>query len=154
MERGSGGSGKSQHPDLPQAPDTQPEQAPQTKQEKMRAYKRVYNSQWKKDHPERAKEIANKSAQKYRASTRGKEYQRNYGIKRRQRKKAEAKAIKRQQAAEQWGNLPPLNPIWDRLARALEQQQTISAQETVVFPEPSDTSATSQSLTPERPPTS
>jgi hypothetical protein len=151
MERGSG---MSQSPDLPQVPDTQPVQAPQTKQEQMRAYKRVYNSQWRKDHPERAKQIANKASQKYRASTRGKEYQRNYGIKRWQRKKAEAKAIKQQQAAEQWGNLPPLNPIWDRLARALEKQQTAPTQETIVFPKPSDTSTTSQSPTPERPPTS
>ncbi len=148
-EISAGGQGKG--PDLPNTADTpQPDQAPQTKQEKMRAYKRAYNSQWRKDHPDRAKEISRNSARKRRATAQGREHYRNYMRGWRKGKKDErgrASAL----TNEQWGDLPPLHPIFMRLSEALYKQQTSPAGETDIFPEPGGRPATPQSPTPDRP---
>jgi hypothetical protein len=143
-----GGSGQGETPKVREASaTTQPDQAALEKKGKMRAYKREYNRQWRKEHPDRAKEIGREAGRRWRATEHGKKYSRNY---KRGWLKGKKEAA-RQQAAEQWGNLPLLHPIFERLSEALAKQQTSPAGETVIIPEPVDRSATPQSPTPDRP---
>jgi hypothetical protein len=144
------GSEHGETPNVSEASDTtQPDQAALEKKEKMRAYKREYNRQWRKEHPDRAKEIGREAARRKRATEQGREYVRNYQREWRKGKRGERKASAR--ANEQWGNLPPLHPIFERLSEALAKQQTSPAGETTIFPEPGERSATPQSPPPDRP---
>jgi hypothetical protein len=73
-----GGNEQGDAPNVSEASDaSQLDQAALEKKEKMRAYKREYNSQWRKDHPVRAKEISRNSARRRRATEHGREYYRN-----------------------------------------------------------------------------
>jgi hypothetical protein len=146
----TGGSGQGETPKVPQAPETtQPDQAALGKQAKMRAYKREYNQKWRKEHPDRAKELGRESARRQRQTEHGKEYSRNYkrGWLKRQKEAKRASA----RAAEQWGTLPRLNPIFELLSEDLYKQQTSPAGETAIFPKPVEKFETPQSPTPERP---
>jgi hypothetical protein len=133
MERGSGGRGQVETPKVPQAPE-----ATQLDQEKLETAREISRRSSNKYNQKNRQLVNQKARERYRQHVdeeraRGRA---EYKIHREailKRKKEQYKVKKEaaqaeQQAAGQSGDIPALNPIWDRLSHALAAQQATERQ--------------------------
>src|SRR5918999_417415 len=75
---------------------------------------RASSRQWAERNPEKAADISRRSSLTYFQKNRERLYEQGRILRKQKKEAAQA-----EQVATQSGNIPPLNPIWDRLSHAL-----------------------------------
>jgi hypothetical protein len=148
------GNGQGEHPEVPQASDQQQldqavlkrreyqrkryQQNPKPILEKNRRWRqqnpdkaRESSRKWAEKHPENAAEASRRTSLRYFNKNRERLYEQKREQRRQKKEAARGSGQTEQQAAEQWGNLPRLHPIFERLSQAPAKHQTPPAGETV-----------------------
>jgi hypothetical protein len=155
MERDIGGRGQSQNPDIPKAPDTQPNKSQLRKQDR-----KAYQREWYQQNRERAREVSRKWREQNRERVRQRKrerYKQNPERAREQNRKWREK--NRQQVLEKAreANREYYQQNRERLIeKARERYRSkkeakSGGEETVIFPDPSATPTMPESSAPESP---